>query len=226
MGLKSTPRPQSTLFDGTEQRWYHTPCFFKQTARSAPSPCTSPPCASTPSHIGPRRAAARLDLAAPPPSRAPSQVPFTLADVAGFDKLRWPDQEALRAKVASFGGSGSLLNGETYRVEVAPSSRAQCRGCATKVLKGEVRIGKEVEAAADSVWKGRAMAWHHPPCFALRGWWAGGCAALPGWGELSTADQAATLALCGEAPAAARPLPRCTPAPMCSMAGIWPISPA
>lgn len=67
-------------------------------------------------------------------------------DVEGLDALRWEDQQMIRdyAEAGGGGGGGSAVaqiksgGNAVYGVEVAQASRATCKHCSQKIMKGEV----------------------------------------------------------------------------------------
>jgi len=48
-----------------------------------------------------------------------------------------------------------------FRVEVAPSGRAQCKACGSTIGKGEIRVGKPIK------WRTYISGWNHLQCFWL-----------------------------------------------------------
>lgn len=71
-------------------------------------------------------------------------------DVEGIESLRWEDQQKIRKYVESGAGSNTSTSTGTstsstannakleYGIEVSQTSRAGCRKCSEKILKGEV----------------------------------------------------------------------------------------
>lgn len=53
-----------------------------------------------------------------------------------------------------------------FGVEYAVSSRAECRGCENKIVKGEIRIKKTVYDTEVGMKYGGQPLWHHYECFA------------------------------------------------------------
>ncbi len=53
-------------------------------------------------------------------------------------------------------------NANFVKTEISPSNRAECRGCKTKIDKGEVRIGMCFDDGVT-----RSYPWHHLKCFYL-----------------------------------------------------------
>lgn len=72
-------------------------------------------------------------------------------DVEGIESLRWEDQQKIRKYVESGAGNNTSTSKSTstsstannakleYGIEVSQTSRAGCRKCSEKILKGEVR---------------------------------------------------------------------------------------
>nr|XP_045597735.1 poly [ADP-ribose] polymerase 1-like isoform X1 [Procambarus clarkii] len=156
---------QSPMFDGKVPHWYHQMCFFGK------------------------------------------QRPRTVADIAHFDTLRWEDQEKIKAKVES-GGGGSVPSGNVkagkkgkkaaaggmldFLTEYAKSGRAMCRGCETKISKGEIRISKKEFDSDRAKMYGPVDQWHHVDCFVkkreeLQFFESGDM--LPGYNTLSADDK-------------------------------------
>lgn len=67
---------------------------------------------------------------------------FSLDDVEGIESLRWEDQQKIRKYVEEGVGSGSSsksnVTAAEYGIEVSQTSRAICRHCSKKIMKGEV----------------------------------------------------------------------------------------
>ncbi|KAL2507804.1 Poly [ADP-ribose] polymerase 1 [Forsythia ovata] len=67
-------------------------------------------------------------------------------DVEGLETLRWEDQQRIRKYVE---GSAQLNSSSPAftecGVEVSPTSRAACRSCSQKIMKGEIRISTKPE---------------------------------------------------------------------------------
>lgn len=69
-------------------------------------------------------------------------------DVEGLESLRWEDQQKIRKYVESGAGDNTSTSTSTassggnakleYGIEVSQTSRAGCRKCSEKILKGEV----------------------------------------------------------------------------------------
>lgn len=66
-------------------------------------------------------------------------------DVEGIESLRWEDQQKIRKYVEEgVGGGGgessdkSAATAMEYGIEVSPTSRATCRHCSQKIMKGQV----------------------------------------------------------------------------------------
>lgn len=121
----------------------------------------------------------------------------TLNDVEGVDTLRWEDQQKIRKYVEGL-GEGSALGGgggstaddgsNEYAIESAKSSRAMCKSCNEKIVKGEVRISKMVESD-NPKFSGKLPAWRHTKCFLETGWWTSPIEKMPGWDSLTDEDK-------------------------------------
>ncbi|PPR81553.1 hypothetical protein GOBAR_AA39155 [Gossypium barbadense] len=62
-------------------------------------------------------------------------------DVEGIESLRWEDQQKIRNYVESGGPSNAKTvtpQAMEYAIEVSQASRATCKGCSQKIMKGEV----------------------------------------------------------------------------------------
>ncbi|XP_057509297.1 poly [ADP-ribose] polymerase 1 [Actinidia eriantha] len=116
-------------------------------------------------------------------------------DVEGIELLRWEDQQKIR-KYVEVGGpqytpSASVME---YGIEVSQTSRATCRHCNQKIMKGEVRISTKPDGQG-----ARGLAWHHANCF-MELFPTTQVEKVSGWNNLSAADQAAILALVKKPP--------------------------
>jgi len=80
---------------------------------------------------------------------------YRVDDVDNLESLRWEDQQKIRKYIESGGGSsgtpksnaGSKSNAASkssagknveYSIEVSQTSRAACKHCGQKIIKGEV----------------------------------------------------------------------------------------
>nr|GMC75529.1 poly [ADP-ribose] polymerase 1 isoform X1 [Ipomoea batatas] len=113
-------------------------------------------------------------------------------DVEGLESLRWEDQEKVR-KYVEGGGCGSS-NAPTpaameYGVETSQTSRATCKHCNEKIMKGEVRISSKAEGQG-----ARSLAWHHAKCFMEKSP-VTQVDKLLGWDSLPASDQAVVCSL-------------------------------
>lgn len=85
-----------------------------------------------------------------------------------------------------------------FGIEYAKTSRATCRGCEQKILKGQVRIQKTVFDTEVGMKYGGQPLWHHLECFVhLRSelGWLGSGDCVPGFKGLKKDDQSAVLQL-------------------------------
>lgn len=165
---------QSLKFDGKDSYFYHLDCFFLL------------------------------------------QRPQSIHDIENYENIRSDDQrkiseklELIHRKLVSQSGefpetskgqkrvaqssqeSSIVLN--DFGVQYSVSSRAQCVGCRSRIMKGDVRVKKVVYFTEVGMRFGGQAFWHHLQCFAeicgneyefhLSG------EELPGFSSLSTADQ-------------------------------------
>lgn len=64
---------------------------------------------------------------------------FSIDDVEGIELLRWEDQQKIRKYVEGSGSPASTAVTTTEcGIEVAQFSRATCKQCSQKIMKGEV----------------------------------------------------------------------------------------
>ncbi|KAL6214589.1 hypothetical protein ACLB2K_014021 [Fragaria x ananassa] len=117
-------------------------------------------------------------------------------DIDGLELLRWEDQKKIRDYVqsgASAGPAGPSLDTKTTSkasgIEVSQTSRATCRLCSQRILKGEVRISTKPEGQG-----ARGLAWHHAKCF-MESSPSTQVEKLSGWETIPVSDQAAVSAL-------------------------------
>ncbi|KAG7568774.1 BRCT domain [Arabidopsis thaliana x Arabidopsis arenosa] len=120
-------------------------------------------------------------------------------DVEGIESLRWEDQQKIRKYVESGAGNSTSTSTGTsstsnnakleYGIEVSQTSRAGCRKCSEKILKGEVRIFSKPEGPGN-----KGLMWHHAKCF-LEMSSSTELESLSGWRSIPDADQEALLPL-------------------------------
>eukprot|EP01018_Ginkgo_biloba_P034176 Gb_33067 [translate_table: standard] len=119
-------------------------------------------------------------------------------DVEGIDTLRWEDQQKIKKYVEGNGkGSASGIEASTatdgsneYAIENAKSSRATCKSCNEKILKGEVRISTMTDSD-NPRFRGKVPAWRHAKCFLETGCWKSAMEELAGWDSLTAEDMQA-----------------------------------
>lgn len=66
---------------------------------------------------------------------------LSIDDVEGIELLRWEDQQKIRKYVEGGGPSTpdtSAVPTAQYGIEVSQTSRATCKHCSQKIMKGEV----------------------------------------------------------------------------------------
>ncbi|KAK7396422.1 hypothetical protein VNO78_17421 [Psophocarpus tetragonolobus] len=126
--------------------------------------------------------------------KKPNQIK-SVEDVENLESLRWDDQQKIRKYIES-GGSGSgsgtatksaskAVKDTEYGIEVSQSSRATCRDCSQKIIKGEVRISTKPDGQG-----AKGLAWHHAKCLMEQSP-SIQVDKLSGWNSLSPSDQSA-----------------------------------
>ncbi|KAK2581903.1 hypothetical protein KPH14_002360 [Odynerus spinipes] len=105
------------------------------------------------------------------------QRPSSTADIAQFDNIRWEDQQDIKKRIeeAAKGpapkgkgkkrGKGAGAS-QDFSIEYAKSSRAMCRGCEEKIIKGEIRVSKKDFESEEARRYGGIDRWYHLECFA------------------------------------------------------------
>ncbi|KAI4349414.1 hypothetical protein L6164_010006 [Bauhinia variegata] len=118
----------------------------------------------------------------------------SIDDVEGIESLRWEDQQKIREYIESGGPTKSNATKNTeYGIEVAQTSRATCRHCGQKIVKGEVRISANPNGQG-----AKGLAWHHAKCF-MESSPSTQVEKLSGWNNLSSSDQSAVSNLAKKA---------------------------
>ncbi|KAL1190688.1 Poly [ADP-ribose] polymerase 1 [Cardamine amara subsp. amara] len=160
---------QSTHFDGVMPMWHHASCVLKKAKQIK-----------------------------------------SVDDVEGIESLRWEDQQKIRKYVESgAGNSTSTSTGSStgssagnvkleYGIEVSQTSRAGCRKCGEKILKGEVRLFSKPEGPGN-----KGLMWHHAKCF-LEMSSSTELESFSGWRSIPDSDQQALLPLVKKALPAAK----------------------
>lgn len=122
----------------------------------------------------------------------------SLDDVYGIESLRWEDQQKIRNYVE---GSGPQSTEKSPApsvmqcgIEVSQTSRATCKCCNQKIMKGEVRISTKPEGQG-----ARGLAWNHANCF-LDSSPTTQVPTLSGWDSLSPSDQAVVSSMVKKVP--------------------------
>ncbi|XP_009617761.1 poly [ADP-ribose] polymerase 1 isoform X1 [Nicotiana tomentosiformis] len=116
----------------------------------------------------------------------------SLEDVEGVDQLRWEDQQKIREYVEGGGSGSSNIPAPAAMecgIEVSQTSRASCRHCNQKIVKGEVRLSSKPEGQ-----RAKSLAWHHAKCFSEISSTTQ-VEKLSGWDSLSAAYQTVVLSL-------------------------------
>jgi len=146
--LRMAVMVQSYQFDGKTPNWFHYECFWDR-AR-----------------------------------------PKDVSEVFGLENLRWEDQEKVKENIAKISsgdmpepkgakgkkgaGGGTAVKGKSsgaksdFGAEYAVSGGSTCKGCAAKIAKGEVRLGRMNYEDPRAVMHGPFMNWNHVDCFVAR----------------------------------------------------------
>ncbi|KAK9083399.1 hypothetical protein Scep_029870 [Stephania cephalantha] len=112
-------------------------------------------------------------------------------DVEGIDSLRWEDQQKIRkyTEGSLLSNSASVVKNECG-IEVSQTSRATCKLCNKKIMKGEVRISVKPEGQG-----ARSLSWHHSNCYVESSPQIQ-VGELFGWGSLPISEQKSFRELC------------------------------
>ncbi|XP_063079036.1 poly [ADP-ribose] polymerase 1 [Engraulis encrasicolus] len=98
------------------------------------------------------------------------------ADIAGYNDLRWDDQEKVKKAIESGGATGKgdqkgASKGEKtlndFAVEYAKSNRSTCKGCEQKIEKDQIRVSKKT-VDPEKPQLGLIDRWYHTACFVSR----------------------------------------------------------
>ncbi|OAY84085.1 Poly (ADP-ribose) polymerase 1 [Ananas comosus] len=113
----------------------------------------------------------------------------SLDDVEGYDLLRWDDQQQLRKYVEGGLSSTAAVANNECAIEVSQTSRAACRRCNQKIMKGTVRVSTKPEGQG-----AKGLAWHHVNCFVEMSP-STNLEKIYGWDTLSLQDKETVFAL-------------------------------
>ncbi|KAK9704903.1 hypothetical protein RND81_07G018900 [Saponaria officinalis] len=115
-------------------------------------------------------------------------------DVEGIESLRWEDQQKLRKyiEVQGVSSDSSAIAAvpvrasapEAHGIEVSQTSRAMCKSCSQKIIKGEVRISAKTGGQG-----AKGLSWYHATCF-IGLFPSTSINNLSGWDSLPPSDQA------------------------------------
>ncbi|XP_010038006.2 poly [ADP-ribose] polymerase 1 [Eucalyptus grandis] len=127
-------------------------------------------------------------------------------DVEGVELLRWEDQQKIRKYVESRGpatkndgpSTKNSSSDSECSIEASPTSRASCRQCGQKIMKGETRISIKPDGQGP-----RSLAWHHAHCF-MKISPSVQLDKISGWDSLPVSDQAPLIDLVKSVPSAAK----------------------
>ncbi|XP_038887409.1 poly [ADP-ribose] polymerase 1-like isoform X2 [Benincasa hispida] len=119
----------------------------------------------------------------------------SIDDVEGLDLLRWEDQQKIRQYVEDSVAAVAVTPVECG-IEVSQTSRANCKHCKQKIMKGEVRLSSAVDSKG-----AKGLARYHANCYIEQ------CPSthvekLAGWQNLPPSDPAAVSALVKKPPSA------------------------
>ncbi|KDP21330.1 hypothetical protein JCGZ_21801 [Jatropha curcas] len=123
----------------------------------------------------------------------------SINDVEGIESLRWEDQQNIRKYVeAGVSSNAKAVTAMEYGIEVSQTSRATCKLCSQKIMKGQVRISSKPDEP-----RAKGLAWHHAKCFmdlnpSIL------VEKLSGWESLPPSDQTTVHALAKEVPSAVK----------------------
>ncbi|PKA56487.1 Poly [ADP-ribose] polymerase 1 [Apostasia shenzhenica] len=81
-------------------------------------------------------------------------------EVEGLDLLRWEDQQKIRKYVEGEISSAATASNVESTIEVSQTSRAMCKHCGEKIMKGTIRISTKLEGK-----NSKGLLWHHVNCF-------------------------------------------------------------
>ncbi|KMT10333.1 hypothetical protein BVRB_5g120830 [Beta vulgaris subsp. vulgaris] len=125
----------------------------------------------------------------------------SIDEIEGVESLRWEDQQKIRKYIDGNGvvsDAGAATRAPAaYGIEVSQTSRAACKRCSQKIIKGEVRISAKIDGKAT-----KGLSWYHAACY-LESFPSTLLDSLSGWQSLSSDDQASLQATTkGKAPSA------------------------
>lgn len=86
-------------------------------------------------------------------------------DVEGIDLLRWEDQQKIQKYVegggsAADGAEATVSADDDCAIEVSQTSRAACKHCSEKIMKGTIRVSTKQQGPG-----ARGVGWHHVNCY-------------------------------------------------------------
>ncbi|CAK9323528.1 unnamed protein product [Citrullus colocynthis] len=123
----------------------------------------------------------------------------SIDDVEGLDSLRWEDQQKIKQYVEDSGPAAVVaIMPVEYGIEVSQTSRASCKHCKQKIMKGEVRLSTALDGKG-----AKGLTWYHANCY-MEHSPSTQVEKLAGWQNLPPSDQAAVSALVKKPPFAKR----------------------
>ncbi|CAA6662611.1 unnamed protein product [Spirodela intermedia] len=84
----------------------------------------------------------------------------SIEDVEGVDLLRWEDQQKIRTYVEGGDQERTAVAEKESAIEISPSSRAACRKCNDKIIKGTVRVSTKPDGQG-----AKGLMYYHKKCF-------------------------------------------------------------
>ncbi|KAL2238772.1 UNVERIFIED_CONTAM: Poly ADP-ribose polymerase 1 [Sesamum indicum] len=120
-------------------------------------------------------------------------------DVEGLELLRWEDQQKIRKYI-----DGAVMSNSSAPavvecgIEVSQTSRATCRCCNLKIVKGEIRISTKPEGQGP-----RGLSWNHAKCYMEKSP-TSQVEKFSGWESLSASDHAAIISLVKKNPSTSK----------------------
>ncbi|KAG9441461.1 hypothetical protein H6P81_017315 [Aristolochia fimbriata] len=113
----------------------------------------------------------------------------SLDDVEGIDLLRWEDQQKIRKYVEGSSTNAAAAPSVEYAIEVSQTSRASCKHCSQKIIKGNIRVSIKNDGQGS-----KGLAWHHVNCF-IEISPSVQIEKVTGWNNLSAEEKESVLAL-------------------------------
>ncbi|XP_068640410.1 poly [ADP-ribose] polymerase 1 [Aristolochia californica] len=113
----------------------------------------------------------------------------SLDDVEGIDLLRWEDQQKIKKYIEGNSMNISAVPSIEYAIEVSQTSRASCKICSQKIVKGNIRVSTKNDGQGR-----KGLTWHHVNCF-IEVSPSVQVEKIAGWDNLSAEDKESVLAV-------------------------------